>query len=75
MNEKEEQAQAIAIRGQEIIFVGNATDALTFKGENTVIIDLNGSVLLPGFIDPHVHMTLTMVQHWVDLGPFINANM
>lgn len=41
----------------------------------TKIIDLKGRVMLPGFIDPHVHMTFSMIDHWLDLSPFSNKNM
>jgi imidazolonepropionase-like amidohydrolase len=30
--------------------------------------------MLPGFIDPHVHMIFAAIDHWVDLGPYKNKN-
>lgn len=30
--------------------------------------------MLPGFIDPHVHMTFCMLDRWLDLGPFTNKS-
>jgi len=39
------------------------------------VIDLEKRVILPGFIDPHIHMTFTMIDGWLDLGPFVNSNM
>ena len=49
---------------------------MTFaQGAKTKIIDLKGKTLLPGFIDPHVHLLFSYFNHWVNLGPFVNENM
>lgn len=48
-------AQAIGYRGDEIIFVGDDREALCYADENTEVIDLNGKMVLPGFIDCHTH--------------------
>jgi predicted amidohydrolase YtcJ len=50
-------------------------DALVYKGANTKIVDLKGRTMLPGFIDPHIHMCFTMFRHWLDMSPFVNADM
>jgi len=55
VNQKQPWAEAVAVKGKEIIFVGNTDQALTFKGSETKVIDLNGKMLLPGFIDAHAH--------------------
>lgn len=31
--------------------------------------------MLPGFIDPHLHVMFSMFDQWLDLGPFANSNM
>jgi len=46
-------ATQLAIRGKHILDVG--TDLTSLKGSHTEIIDLNGRVVTPGFIDAHVH--------------------
>ena len=46
-------ADAMAIKGNEIIYVGK--DYQSFKGSNTEMIDLGGKLMLPGFIDNHTH--------------------
>lgn len=45
------------------------------KGPNTQLIDLKGKTLLPGFIDPHVHMVFSSMKHWTELSPFLHKNM
>jgi predicted amidohydrolase YtcJ len=45
--------EAIAIKGNEIIYTGK--DYASFKDANTEMIDLGGKLMLPGFIDNHTH--------------------
>ena len=46
-------SNAIAIKGNEILYVGN--DYESYRGSNTETIDLGGKLILPGFIDNHTH--------------------
>jgi predicted amidohydrolase YtcJ len=48
-------AQAVAIRGDRIVAVGSDAAVAPFKGTATRVIDLNGRLVTPGFIDAHVH--------------------
>ncbi|HYB35482.1 MAG TPA: amidohydrolase family protein [Mycobacterium sp.] len=49
--------EAVAVRGETIVFVGNLTEAeQQWRGDSTVMRDLAGRTLLPGFIDPHSHL-------------------
>jgi predicted amidohydrolase YtcJ len=48
-------AEAVAIREGKIVFVGTRSDAEKLKSDSTVMSDLNGKTLLPGFIDAHSH--------------------
>ena len=47
--------QAVAIQDGEIIYVGNDTDVEEYIGSNTEVIDLNGQMVTPGFMDSHIH--------------------
>jgi len=49
-------AEAIAIQGNRIVFVGSNADAEAFRGENTRVIDAQGRTVTPGFIDSHFHL-------------------
>jgi predicted amidohydrolase YtcJ len=49
-------AEAVAIRGDRIVFVGNERGALTYQGRSTRVMDLDGLTVLPGFIDAHSHL-------------------
>lgn len=48
-------AEAVAARGEEIIAVGPAADVATLIGDDTTVIAGEGGMLVPGFIDTHVH--------------------
>lgn len=55
MNLQSEIHNSLAVKDNKIIYVGNQDEALKFKGNETVITDLNGKSLIPGFIDSHLH--------------------
>ena len=50
-----EKAEAIAIRGDRIVFVGSNAEVDKYSGDSTVVFDLGGRMVLPGFRDAHVH--------------------
>ncbi|ARF18092.1 amidohydrolase [Sporosarcina ureae] len=50
--------EAVAIKDQKIISVGQIDEVSKLIGENTRVMDLEGKSLLPGFIDPHLHLTI-----------------
>lgn len=50
------EAEAIAIRGERIVAVGKEAAVRAVAGDGATVIDLNGRVMLPGFIDPHTHV-------------------
>ncbi|MGI9202930.1 MAG: amidohydrolase [Woeseiaceae bacterium] len=54
-NTEQPWAEALASRGDEIIVVGTNEDVDALTGENTEVISVPGSMLVPGFIDTHVH--------------------
>lgn len=49
-------SEAVAVKGSQIIFVGNSSDAEQYSGPETRIINLSGRMLMPGFIDGHNHI-------------------
>lgn len=54
-DENQSMAQAIAVKGDEIVFVGNDTEVQGLIGDNTQVQDLEGKLLLPGLHDVHIH--------------------
>ncbi len=49
------RAEAVAILGERILVVGTRDDVLATRGPKTVVRDLGGKFVAPGFIDNHTH--------------------
>ena len=49
------RAQAVAVKGGQIVAVGSDDAIGEHLGPRTEVFDLNGRMLLPGFQDAHVH--------------------
>jgi predicted amidohydrolase YtcJ len=48
-------AEAVAVRGNEIVAVGNSVEIEALAGDGTRRIDLDGRLLTPGMVDTHTH--------------------
>lgn len=48
-------AEALAARNGEIVYVGDAAGAEDYRGPETRVVELDGAVALPGLIDSHTH--------------------
>jgi predicted amidohydrolase YtcJ len=64
VDEARPQAQAIAVRGDKIIKVGNDAEVLALKGARTQVINLKGAFVVPGFNDNHVHFASAASFFW-----------
>jgi predicted amidohydrolase YtcJ len=64
-------ARALLIADGRIAAIGDEADVMARKTPATQVIDLGGRVVLPGFIDPHMHPLLAAVQStcFTDCGP------
>src|SRR5580692_4464166 len=54
-NPQQPEAEAVAISGNRIIAVGDSASVLRLAGPQTIVIDLKGRRVVPGFNDAHVH--------------------
>ena len=71
------EAQAIAIRGSTILAVGTDAEINRLIGDSTEVIDLEGKLAIPGFIESHGHymglgrakmiLDLTTAKRWDDI--------
>lgn len=48
-------AEAVAVRGEEILAVGKSREIQKFIGSRTQVFPIARSLVLPGFIDSHTH--------------------
>ncbi|MCU7495971.1 MAG: amidohydrolase [Ignavibacteria bacterium] len=55
VDEKMPYAEAVITRNNRIFFVGSTEQARHYITPQTEVIDLKGKLMLPGFIDNHVH--------------------
>ena len=55
MNPNDDVAEAVLVEGDRIVAVGSDEEIRARADDNTVIHDLSGHTLIPGFIDAHGH--------------------
>ena len=51
-------ASAVAVRDESIIAVGSDAEVIAAAGPDTDIVELHGRMVLPGFVEGHVHPLL-----------------
>ena len=54
-SKKDAHYNAMAIKDGKIMYVGERSNALKYKTNQTRVIDLNGESIIPGFNDVHLH--------------------
>jgi predicted amidohydrolase YtcJ len=67
-------ATALAIRDGRIAAVGSAEAVLHLRQHDAEIVDLAGSTVLPGFVDPHNHFAVGVFEgEWTDCRPLASV--
>ncbi len=66
-DEAQSVAESVAIRGDAIVYVGNAAGVAELVGDETVIRDMGGAMLMPGIHDMHIHALGTVEPDMCDL--------
>lgn len=51
-------AEAVATRGRDIVYVGDASGIGDVRGPDTRVVDLGGRLMLPGLVESHIHLLL-----------------
>ena len=57
VNPKQPTAEAVAVKGDRIVFVGSNSAVQIYIGKNTRVVDLNGKTMVPGMTDAHHHLS------------------
>lgn len=65
MNDDSPTAEAVAVTGNEITYVGDAAGAQALIADETEVFDLGGNTLLPGFVSGHDHI---VASGWTSRG-------
>jgi predicted amidohydrolase YtcJ len=55
-NDAQPEVEAVAVKGEKILFIGNESKVNEFKSSQTQLIDLQGRTMTPGFIEGHGHL-------------------
>jgi len=63
VNAAQPWAEAVAVRGGEIVFVGDLAGAERLIGPETRIVSQPGGMVLPGFHDAHLHPYTSGLDH------------
>ena len=69
LNARQPWAEAVAVRDGRIVAVGSARQIARYRGPSTKMLDARGRLVLPGFIDSHIHFvegSLAMTQVRLD---------
>jgi predicted amidohydrolase YtcJ len=61
-NDTAEYAEAVAVLNGKILFVGKKEQALLHQSDETVMVDLEGNTMMPGFIEPHLHPSIAAIM-------------
>ena len=56
MNQSQATAEAVAVKDGKIMQVGSLAKLKSLQGPDTKLINLNGQTLMPGLVEPHVHI-------------------
>lgn len=56
MDDDNPHATAMAISGDRLVYVGDASGVQAYIGSGTVVNDLRGQTVLPGLIEGHMHV-------------------
>ena len=72
MNKSQPAAEAVAIQDGKIIQVGSLAKLKAVQGKDTRLVNLNGQTLMPGFVEPHVHIfgTAFSEELWQNMSNF-----
>ncbi|WP_374432226.1 amidohydrolase [Ideonella dechloratans] len=78
VDEHDAVQQAVAVRDGLIVHVGSNSSAAAYIGPNTQVIDLAGRMLMPGFVDAHMHPLAggrALLQANLNYAPLTRAQM
>lgn len=73
VDEANSWAEAMAVSDGKIVAVGNDASIRTHIGTDTVVVDLNGQMMMPGIHDTHIHPSDAGVQKQLQCSFLSNA--
>ena len=69
VNPGQKWAQAVAVVGDKIAHIGTDEEVKAFIDQDTKVVDAGGRLVLPGFNDSHMHISMAYEEaFWARLG-------
>jgi predicted amidohydrolase YtcJ len=68
-------ATGLVITDGRLSHVGSRASALARRTATAEVVDLGDLVVMPGFVDPHMHSNFSGIRPWLDVGPFTTADL
>ncbi len=65
VDENNPEAEAVAVTDNKIVYVGDSAGAKALVGDGTELIDVQGKMILPGFVSGHDHLA---AANWTKAG-------
>ena len=66
VDETQPWVEAVAVKGGKFLKVGSNDEIHALAGDGTTSVDLEGSMVMPGLVDAHVH-PLGVANSWANL--------
>ena len=57
VDDRTPEVEALAMRGDTIVAVGTSEEIARYVGDGTAVMDLQGRLAIPGFVESHAHFT------------------
>lgn len=69
-------AGSLAVRAGRVLAVGGQDEIDGLRGPDTEVVRLGSAVVLPGFVDPHLHLwAAALVERYVDCSGFASPTL
>ena len=76
MDDAQPKAEAMAVAKGRILAVGSRAEVQSFVGPGTKILEHKTGSILPGFVEPHLHLVSSaLVFSGVDCSPYTNKTL
>ena len=62
MEKEGASAGAVAVKDGKILAVGSEKEIMRYKSDSTLVVDLEGKTMVPGFVDPHSHFISAVIS-------------
>lgn len=70
VNEDNPWAEAVAVSGDRIVYVGDAAGAEAYIGDDTDVMDMEGRLVMPAFVDGHMHPAMSAYSYLYEIPLF-----